>query len=105
MSFFKNLLALCMTLVIAAPLYAEPARTMNDEAQVVATEDNAININTAKLRDLIKIKGINAARAKAIIGYRKRHGEFKTLDVLGQIKGFTKMKEAQLQGIIDRLVL
>ncbi len=47
----------------------------------------AINLNTASMQELEKIKGIGPAKAKAIIEYRKNH-KIKSADDLKNIKGF-----------------
>src|SRR5690348_4435725 len=46
------------------------------------TSDGKINVNVASTKDLRTIAGITANKARAIIKYRKLHGEFKTLDEL-----------------------
>jgi competence protein ComEA len=53
----------------------------------------------------MKVKGINASKARAIVAYRKKHGNFKTLDDLAKVKGFTKMKSNDLQAIQDQLTV
>jgi len=47
----------------------------------------AVNLNTASIQDLEKIKGIGPKKAKAIIEYRKHH-KIKNADDLKNIKGF-----------------
>ncbi len=47
----------------------------------------AINLNTASIQELEKIKGIGPKKAKAIIEYRKTH-KIKNADDLKNIKGF-----------------
>lgn len=51
----------------------------------------------------MKVKGINASKARAIVAYRKKHGDFKSTDDLAKVKGFTKMKPDQLKAIQDQL--
>jgi len=45
-----------------------------------------VDINHAKLQDLMTLNGIGEAKAKAILDYRKKHC-FKTLMDLSQVKG------------------
>jgi competence protein ComEA len=47
----------------------------------------AINLNTASQSELEEIKGIGPAKAKAILDYRKQHGDFKTINELENVKG------------------
>jgi competence protein ComEA len=69
------------------------------------TEQTKTNINTATAKELMKVKGLNAAKAKAIVTYRKKNGEFKSLDDLRQVKGFKKVNDKNLQEIQDQLTI
>ena len=46
-----------------------------------------VNINTADEAALMAIKGIGKTKAKAIIDYRQKNGDFKTVDDLTKVKG------------------
>jgi competence protein ComEA len=46
-----------------------------------------ININTATIEELMSIKGIGEAKAKAIVEYRKKNGKFTDLAQLTNVKG------------------
>lgn len=47
-----------------------------------------ININTADAESLAKeLKGIGQVKAQAIVEYREKHGAFKTVDALANVKG------------------
>ena len=57
----------------------------------------AVNVNTASESELTALPGVGPAKAKAIVEYRKQHGNFKTLDELKNVKGigegiFSKLK-------------
>jgi len=56
------------------------------KAEVVATQE-AININTADVEELTKLKGVGEKKAEAIIAWRKENGNFKTVDQLLEVKG------------------
>jgi len=56
------------------------------KAEVVATQE-AININTADVQELTKLKGVGEKKAEAIIAWRKENGNFKTVDQLLEVKG------------------
>ncbi|WP_240623903.1 ComEA family DNA-binding protein [Ahniella affigens] len=47
----------------------------------------AININTASTTELETLNGVGAAKAKAIVEYREKHGPFKSVDQLAEVKG------------------
>lgn len=48
----------------------------------------AVDINTASQKELEAVKGIGPAKAKAIVDYRKKNGNFKSLDDLKSVPGF-----------------
>ncbi len=54
---------------------------------LISTSLFALNLNTASMQELEKIKGIGPQKAKAIIDYRKTH-KIKSADDLKNIKGF-----------------
>lgn len=76
-------LGMASTLSIAAETSlnsAAPAKTS------VAIEQS-ININTADVAELTKLKGIGVKKAEAIIAWRTEHGGFKSVDQLIEVKG------------------
>lgn len=46
-----------------------------------------VNINTADVQALTKLKGIGPKKAEAIVAWRSANGNFKTLDQLLEVKG------------------
>lgn len=55
---------------------------------VLAQEEiGLVDINQAKLEDLMVIPRLPIKTAKAILAYRDEHGEFHSLDELKKIKG------------------
>ncbi|MEO7559101.1 MAG: helix-hairpin-helix domain-containing protein [Nitrosospira sp.] len=65
----KSLITIVMLLTFAGTAYA------------------AVNINTATQAELQTLKGITAAKAKAIIDYRSKAGSFKSTDDLQKVEG------------------
>jgi competence protein ComEA len=53
----------------------------------------------------MKVKGLNAAKARAIVAYRKKNGEFKSLEDLGNVKGFKKIKPDTFKTIQEQLTV
>ena len=47
----------------------------------------AVNINTATQADLESLDGIGPVKAKAILEYRKKNGNFKSIDDLDKVDG------------------
>jgi competence protein ComEA len=50
----------------------------------------AVDLNNASQAELESVKGIGPSKAKAIIEYRKKNGNFKTIDDLDNVPGFGK---------------
>ncbi len=67
--------------------------------------DQKVDLNKATARELMRIKGLSAGKAKAIVAYRKKHGDFKSLDDLKDVKGFKKMNEETMKGIQEHLTV
>jgi competence protein ComEA len=129
MSFYRTILAAVAAAAIASPVFADdsamqsssatqspsaaaaPAQGSSMSQPSASTESNAattetkVNINKASAKDLMKVKGINASKARAIVAYRKKHGDFKSLDDLAKVKGFTKMKAEDMKAIEDQLTI
>lgn len=108
--FLSRTLVALSVLTIATPIFAVETNTYaTNQAQATQAADPAnsqsslVNLNTASFRELMRVKEINATRARAIIAYRKKHGMFKSVNGLAKVKGFTKMKDNELQHIQDQL--
>lgn len=78
----------------------------NNQTQNMAqASDTKVNVNTANAKELMKVKGLSSSKAKSIIAYRKKHGDFKSLDELKDIKGFKKLSDEQMKKITDQLTV
>lgn len=58
----------------------------------------AVNLNTATVAELDGVKGIGPSKAKAIVDYRTKNGNFKSVDDLKNVKGFGEKSIAKLKG-------
>ena len=101
MSKLRNLVVLSgMVLSIAA--FADDAKPVDQAATVTssavttttetttATKTDTVekvNINTADADALGKVKGIGAKKAKEIVDYRTKNGNFKAVEDLKNVKG------------------
>ncbi|MBR3209209.1 MAG: helix-hairpin-helix domain-containing protein [Bacilli bacterium] len=72
----------------------------SDERGKLKTEEvsEIININKASKEELLTLKGIGESKADAIIEYREKEGEFKTIEDIKNVPGigealFEKIKE------------
>lgn len=61
--------------------------TKQDEAKQTVAKQGAVNINTADVAELTKLKGIGVKKAEAIVAWRTANGGFKSLDQLLDVKG------------------
>ena len=48
-----------------------------------------VNVNTAQQSELLRVKGLDKHKAKAIIEYRAENGPFDSLEDLEKLPGFT----------------
>lgn len=125
MSLLRTFLAAAIAVAIASPVFAEDnsmeqsnnpsMQNNNPSMQTTTTEqttttttsttETKVSLNKATVKDLMKVKGINAAKAKAIIAYRKKHNGFTSTDELSKVKGFQKMKPDTLRQIEDQVTV
>lgn len=67
----------------------------------LAAAAGPVNINTADAATLSKqLKGIGPSKAAAIVEYRQKHGPFKTIDQLTQVKGIGEKVIAMNRDVI-----
>jgi competence protein ComEA len=115
MSFYHTVFAALAAITIASPVFAGDTvvQTAADTAPVAATENTRlqpsaevkINVNKATAKELLKVQGMNPAKARAIVTYRKKHGEFKSLDDLVKVKSLGKLKPEDFKVILNQLKL
>lgn len=60
-----------------------------------------VDINSASESDLQKVKGIGPAKAKAIVEYRKKNGNFTSVNELAKVKGFAAKSVAALKDEVE----
>jgi competence protein ComEA len=109
----KNILS---AFVVAALAFSFPAFAADTPAKSVAVApvanaasaakpaaavpQEAVNINTADVQALTKLKGIGTKKAEAIVAWRKANGAFKSVDQFADVKGVgAKTLEANRKNI------
>jgi competence protein ComEA len=85
---FMSLLVLLVILLSAFPTAARPAIAGPSPATTtVAAVDAKININTADVKELMKLSGVGRSLAEKIVQYRDAHGPFKKATDLRKVEG------------------
>lgn len=108
MSVYRLMLAALAAAFIASPVFADDSMATTTDTTATTTQtatDIKVNLNTATAKDLMKVKGLNASRARAIVAYRKKHGDYKTVQDLANVKGFKKMKPDSLEQITSQVTV
>ena len=85
---------------LAAALYLLPMGTTFAQSDMLSEQMQSavVNINTADLKQLIKLPGVGKKKAQAIIDYRETNGDFASLEDLAKVKGVGKKMLAKLDG-------
>ena len=68
--------------------------------QYVVVNFGRVNVNRASEADLVEIVQLTASEASAIVAFRKREGDYKTLEDLRKVP---KLDFARIQGRKDRI--
>ncbi len=72
-------------------------QTIQQATSYTAQNQAKININTASEAVLQSVKGIGPKRAVKIIAYRKKNGDFKSVNDLTNIRGIGSKMIARIQ--------
>jgi competence protein ComEA len=124
MSFYRSAIIAVAAMGLAASVFAADETTGATQAQdpaaaqqvmqtadasqataQPAAEQSKVDLNKATAKELMKVKGLNAAKAKAIVAYRKKHGDFKSMDELKDVRGFKKMNDETMKQVQEQLTL
>jgi competence protein ComEA len=116
--FYRSILAAVAAIALASPVFADDTTSTTTSTggtdtsmsqtsgqQGTGTEQGKIDLNKATTKQLMSVKGLNAAKARAIIAYRKKHGDFKSTDELSSVKGFKNLNADTMKSIQDQLTV
>ena len=82
------LLVVCSWLAPWPAAGAPPSRAADTQAEAPAGP--AVNINTAGVKELMKLDGVGRQVAEKIVTYRDAHGPFKKPEELRKVEGVGK---------------
>lgn len=98
--------------VLTMPTFAaDPTQSSPPASQVPQALSSTVpsrpkvDLNKATAKELLKVRGINPFRAKAIVNYRKKHGNFTSFSELHAVKGFKKLKPEKLNAIQNQITI
>ncbi len=83
---FLSVLVLGLSSTFVVAVESSTSVTQTATPNMVA-EQGLININTADVAELTRLKGIGAKKAEAIVAWRTANGAFKSVDQLLEVKG------------------
>lgn len=86
-SFTAACLLAISSFAFAADAVQKPNVSAPAAKPIAVSAQEVVNINTADVHSLTKLKGVGAKKAEAIVAYRKANGSFKSIDQLAEVKG------------------
>ncbi len=102
MKLIKNIVAACLVTGLTFGMGAHAAEKPAAEAKPAAVAAaKTVDLNTATEAELKSIKGIGAAKAKAIVEYRTKNGKFTSVNDLAKVKGVGKKTVDQVKNLVS----
>jgi competence protein ComEA len=84
----SHVLILAVLLSLVAPTASPSSAAVPTElTSVAAAVDPKVNINTADVKELMKLQGVGRSLAEKIVQYRDAHGPFKKAGDLRKVEG------------------
>lgn len=83
----KILSSILITLLLAFS-FSQSAVAKSASVKQSAEQMTSVNLNKAGAKEIAKtLKGIGIKKAKAIVEYREKHGDFQSVEELASVKG------------------
>jgi competence protein ComEA len=94
---------ICILLLSGVCLTTSVNLAMADttKSEISQKHMSKVNLNTASLEQLVSLPGVGKKRAAAIIEYRAKHGKFKSVNDLVNVKGVGKKMLQKLKNQIE----
>lgn len=83
------------------PFAIEKEPTVYRQKAILHEENSKVNINTAGVEDLVKLKGVGSTIALSIVEFRKKNGSFKSVEELLNVKGIGAAKLSAIKKDIE----
>jgi competence protein ComEA len=87
-----------MIVSLSAPLAAQEKKATPKAAAVTAAAP--VNLNTASAAQIAALPGIGPKAAERIVEYRQKHGGFKKIEELMNVKGIGEKSFLKLKSLI-----
>lgn len=83
-----------------AAVAKEEQTPLSEDMTKVPTEEDPLNINTAKQAELEQLPGIGPELAARIIAYRQEHGAFVSKEQIMDVSGIGEKRFSEMEAII-----
>jgi|GEM_PF-1843137 len=91
-------LSVCLAVSLLSPAALAKGKVHHRSKPVAhVLSSQAVPINTASLKEWLKLPGVGAKCAKKIVSYREKHGPFRSVNDLLKVSGVGKAKLKQWQ--------
>jgi competence protein ComEA len=84
---WQVLLVALIVLASAVPRPAGAEKAGSTEVKAAVPSGDKVNINTADVKELMKLSGVGRSVAERIVQYRDAHGPFKKPEELRKVEG------------------
>ncbi len=87
-----------MSSIVHAEARSEDRTAVHVSDHAKEAVSSPVNVNTADVTELSKIKGVGFKKADAIVQYRTQHGPFKSVDDVANVKGVGQKRLEKIKG-------